>query len=40
MRQISKDITLTIDGSPQGFRLIKPDSFSGVEILRLQDSRP
>ena len=44
MRQISKDITLTIDGSPQGFRLTKPDAFSGVEILRLllrlQDSRP
>ena len=44
MRIISKDITLTIDGSPQGFRLTKPDAFSGVEILRLllrlQDQRP
>ena len=44
MRNIFKDITLTIDGSPQGFRLTKPDAFSGVEILRLllrlQDSRP
>ena len=44
MRRISKDITMTIDGSPQGFRLTKPDAFSGVEILRLllrlQDSRP
>ena len=43
MRIITKDITLTIDGSPQGFRLTKPDAFSGVEILRLllrlQDSR-
>ena len=35
MRKISKEITLTIDGSPQGFRLTKPDAFSGVEILRL-----
>ena len=44
MRNIFKDITLTIDGSPQGFRLTKPDAFSGVEILRLllrlQDQRP
>ena len=44
MRIISKDIVLDIDGSPQGFRLSKPDAFSGVEILRLllrlQDSRP
>ena len=35
MRQIHKDIQITIDGSPQGFRLTKPDAFSGVEILRL-----
>ena len=35
MRNITKGITLTIDGSPQGFRLTKPDAFSGVEILRL-----
>ncbi len=35
MRQITKDIQITIDGSPQGFRLTKPDAFSGVEILRL-----
>ena len=35
MRNIFKDITLTIDGSPQGFRLTKPDAFSGAEILRL-----
>ena len=44
MRQITKDIQLFIDGSPQGFRLTKPDAFSGVEILRLllrlQDRRP
>ena len=35
MRQITKDIQLFIGGSPQGFRLTKPDAFSGVEILRL-----
>jgi len=35
MRNIQKDITLTAGGSPQGFRLTKPDAFSGVEILRL-----
>ena len=35
MRNIFKDVTLTIDGRPQGFRLTKPDAFSGVEILRL-----
>ena len=44
MRQITKDIQITIDGSPQSFRLTKPDAFSGVEILRLllrlQDARP
>ena len=35
MRIITKDIQLTVGGSPQGFRLTKPDAFSGVEILRL-----
>ena len=44
MRRISKDLSLTIDGSPLSFRLTKPDAFSGVEILRLllrlQDQRP
>ena len=44
MRIITKDIQLIIDGSQTGFRLTKPDAFSGVEILRLllrlQDARP
>ena len=44
MRIITKDITLMIDGNQQKFRLIKPDAFSRVEILRLlmrlQDQRP
>ena len=31
MRNITKDIQLILDGSPQGFRLMKPDAFSGVE---------
>ena len=35
MRQITKDIEITIDGSPQGFRLTKLDAFSGVMLLRL-----
>ena len=35
MRQISKDIEITIDGSPVGFRLSTLDAFSGVMLLRL-----
>ena len=35
MRQITKDIQITIDGSPIGFRLSKLDAFSGVMLLRL-----
>ena len=35
MRQITKDIQITIDGDPTGFRLTKLDAFSGVTLLRL-----
>ena len=35
MHQITKDIQLTIDGNPVGFRLTKLDAFSGVMLLRL-----
>ena len=35
MRNITKDITLTVEGEKRTFRLTKPDAFSGVEILRL-----
>ena len=35
MRIVTKDIQLTIDGSPLGFRLTKLDAFSGVALLRL-----
>ena len=35
MRTVTKDIQLTIDGSPLGFRLTKLDAFSGVQLLRL-----
>ena len=35
MRQITKDIEITIDGSRTGFRLFKLDAFSGVMLLRL-----
>ena len=35
MREITKDIKITIDGSPVGFRLTKLDAFSGITLLRL-----
>ena len=35
MRQITKDIEITIDGNAVGFRLTKLDAFSGVTLLRL-----
>ena len=35
MRQITKDIQITVDGSRTGFRLSKPDAFSGILLLRL-----
>ena len=35
MRQITKDIEITVDGSRTGFRLFKLDAFSGVTLLRL-----
>ena len=35
MRQITKDIQITIDGSRVGFRLSKLDAFSGIMLLRL-----
>ena len=35
MRQITKDIQITIDGSRVGFRLSKLDAFSGITLLRL-----
>ena len=35
MRNITKDITFTVDGSRTGFRLTKLDAFSGVALLRL-----
>ena len=35
MRTITKDIFLNLGGEKKGFRLTKPDAFSGVEILRI-----
>ena len=35
MRQITKDIEITIGGIRTGFRLSKLDAFSGVMLLRL-----
>ncbi len=44
MRTITKDITLTLDGTPVAFRLTKPDAFSGVSLVRLvlraQEGKP
>ena len=34
MRQITKDIQISIDGNTVGFRLTKLDAFSGVTLLR------
>ncbi len=35
MREIIKNIQLSIDGKPVDFRLTKLDAFSGVSLLRL-----
>ena len=35
MRQITKDIQITIDGTQTGFRISKLDAFSGILLLRL-----
>ena len=35
MKQITKTITLPIDGTPRTFRLKKLDAFSGASLLRL-----
>ena len=35
MRDIIKNIRLSIDGKPMDFRLTKLDAFSGVSLLRL-----
>ena len=31
MRNITKDVTLSLDGEKRTFRITKPDAFSGVE---------
>ena len=40
MREITKTITLLVDGKPTDFRLTKPDAFSGIFLLRLLASLP
>ena len=35
MRQITRDIQISIDGNQTGFRLTKLDAFSGITLLRL-----
>lgn len=40
MREITKTVSLPVDGKPTDFRLTKPDAFSGVFLLRLLASLP
>ena len=40
MRQITKTLTLTVDGKIREFRLTKLDSFSGAGLLRLIAGMP
>ena len=35
MREITKTLTIPIDGKPTDFRLTKLDAFSGVSLLRM-----
>ena len=40
MRQITKNLQLTVDGKETDFRLTKLDAFSGVALLRLLSKMP
>lgn len=40
MRQITKNMQLTVDGQETDFRLTKLDAFSGVALLRLLSKMP
>ena len=40
MRNITKNIQLSIDGNPTDFRLTKLDAFSGAELLRMLAKTP
>ena len=40
MREISKIISISVNGKPMDFRLTKLDAFSGVTLLRLMAKMP
>ena len=40
MREITKTLSLSIDGKPVDFRLTKLDAFSGVSLMRLVSRCP
>ena len=40
MRNITKNIQISIDGNPTDFRLTKLDAFSGAELLRMLAKTP
>ena len=40
MREITKTISVPVDGKPKDFRLTKLDAFSGVSLLRLMARLP
>ena len=40
MRQITKNLQLTMDGKETNFRLTKLDAFSGVRLLRMLTGMP
>ena len=40
MREITKIISISVDGKPQDFRLTKLDAFSGASLLRMLSKMP
>ena len=40
MREITKTVSISIDGKPMDFRLTKLDAFSGTTLLRMLSSMP
>ena len=40
MREITKTISVPVDGNPRDFRLTKVDAFSGAALLRLLSAVP
>ena len=40
MREITKTVSVPVDGKPRDFRLTKLDAFSGVSLLRLMARLP